>query len=66
VAAGRVRLLDLQPLDGSDASDGGADPGSAATLPVAWVATLALTRRQATTLIRAENYAREIRLLSAP
>lgn len=65
VVAAAIRLMDLQPLRDAEVDAGSGDPGSAATLPTAWVATLALTRRQAIELIRAESFARQIRLLPA-
>jgi Flp pilus assembly protein CpaB len=55
VAAEGVRLLALEPASPADGTSPGGD---------SWSATLALTRRQALLLIEAENFAREIRLIS--
>jgi Flp pilus assembly protein CpaB len=58
VAAGRVRLLELR----------AADPNSgdvAPALPDASIATLALTHAQALSLIHAQNFAREVRLVAS-
>jgi len=61
VAAEGVRLLDLREADG-----GIGDANAAASLPDAWVATLALDRATALRLIAAQNYAREVRLVPHP
>ncbi len=58
VAARHVRLLGLRAADPS-----GGDVAPA--LPDASVATLALTRPQALSLIHAQNFAREVRLVSS-
>jgi Flp pilus assembly protein CpaB len=58
VAAAGVELLDLRPVD--DAPDGDVVGGSTAD---SFVATLALTRRQALRLIQAESFARAVSLL---
>jgi Flp pilus assembly protein CpaB len=55
VAAAGVRLLALNQLEA-------AGPGPAA----GWMATLALTRREALRLIEAESFARAVRLLPRP
>ena len=56
IAAERVPLLDLRARGDAPTTE----EGAAAT---AWVATLALTRREALDLIEAESFARQIRLL---
>lgn len=55
VAASGVRLIALEPAAPEDSAVSGTD---------GWNATLALTRSQALELIEAENFAREIRLIS--
>jgi Flp pilus assembly protein CpaB len=60
VAAEGVRLLDLV----AAAEGEGADPLAAAGAG-SWIATLALTRRQALRLIHAQSFAREVRLIGA-
>ena len=57
VAAERVRLLDLRSGEGEVEAPG---PG-----PARWVATLALTRRQALLLIQAESFARQVRVIAS-
>jgi Flp pilus assembly protein CpaB len=59
VAAEAVRLLDLR--SGGEVPGAGVLPGSSAET---WVATLALTRRQALRLIQAESFARAVRLIA--
>lgn len=59
VLARRVRLIALEPLRG----DAVADPVSGSP-PASWLATLALDRRRSLAVIEADNYAREVRLLS--
>jgi Flp pilus assembly protein CpaB len=59
VAVRSVGLLDLRPAGGEAGSDDLlTDPASEA-----WIATLALTRRQALRLIQAESFARSVRLI---
>jgi Flp pilus assembly protein CpaB len=59
VAVTGVRLLDLR------AADPGAGDGVSSSLPDSSVATLALTRAQALRLIQAQNFAREVRLVTS-
>jgi Flp pilus assembly protein CpaB len=58
VAAEAVRLLGLRPAGGDP--DPAALPGAAGE---SWIATVALARDQALRLIRAESFARELRLI---
>ena len=59
VAVRSVGLVDLRPAGGEAGSDDLlTDPASEA-----WIATLALTRRQALRLIQAESFARSVRLI---
>jgi pilus assembly protein CpaB len=60
-----VELLDLRPGEGGGGSGAGGDEQSAAGGPTA-VATLRVTLRQAVYLTAAQNFAREVRLLSRP
>jgi hypothetical protein len=58
VAARRVRLLELR---AADPSSGDVAPA----LPDSSIATLALTHAQALSLIHAQNFAREVRLVAS-
>jgi pilus assembly protein CpaB len=64
VALEDVELLGLQPSAGGDLLAESADPGTAG--PAGAAATLRVTLRQALYLTAAQNYGREIRLLSRP
>lgn len=57
VAAKRVRLLDLRSAEGD--LDSGPGPN-----PAGWIATLALTRDEALSLIQAESFARQLRVIA--
>jgi pilus assembly protein CpaB len=60
-----VELLGLRPADGAEASGG--RTGEPGATPVAGsVATLRVTLRQAVYITAAQNFAREVRLLSRP
>lgn len=59
VAAEAVALLDLRAAGGVDSDDALAGPAGEE-----WIATLALTRSQALTLIHAQSFARDVRLIA--
>ena len=62
-----VELLDLRPAGVGGGGAGFADPeGEGAAASASAVATLRVTLRQAVYLTAAQNFAREVRLLSRP